>query len=99
MTAGADAVTVRWSDEANRPWSAEFSLDPKAALIRSIQVNGAAENILHLTVMLQDYADAPQISRALRDVFPDVDRAPPVKFINYRMPAHWRVQFHVTGVI
>ena len=69
--------------------------------IRSLldQVNGAAENILHLTVMLQDYADAPQISRALRDVFPDVDRAPPVKFINYRMPAHWRVQFHVTGVI
>src|SRR5205823_1008144 len=25
-----------------RPWSAEFSLDPKAPLIRSIQVNGAA---------------------------------------------------------
>jgi len=42
VTSTADAVTVHWSDEANRPWSAEFSLDPKAPLIRSIQVNGAA---------------------------------------------------------
>jgi len=42
VTSTADAVTVRWNDEAKRPWSAEFSLDPKAALIRSIQVNGAA---------------------------------------------------------
>src|ERR1051325_6186368 len=42
VTSTADAVTVRWSDEANRPWSPEFSLDPKTALIRSIQVNGAA---------------------------------------------------------
>lgn len=42
VTSTADAVTVHWSDEANHPWSAEFSLDPKAPLIRSIQVNGAA---------------------------------------------------------
>jgi 2-iminobutanoate/2-iminopropanoate deaminase len=69
--------------------------------IRSLldQVNGAAENILHLTVMLQDYADAAQIAGALEDFFPDTDRAPPVKFVTYRMPPHWRVQFHVTAVI
>jgi 2-iminobutanoate/2-iminopropanoate deaminase len=63
------------------------------------QMKGATENILHLTVMLQDYADAQGISQALRDLFPDPERAPPIKFINYRMPPHWRVQFHVTAVI
>ena len=52
----------------------------------------------HLTVMLQDYADAPRVSEALRKMSPDPDSAPAVKFITYRMPAHWRVQFHVTAL-
>ena len=42
VTSTADAVTVHWSDEAQRPWSAEFSLDPKGPLIRSIKANGAS---------------------------------------------------------
>jgi len=42
VTSSADAVTVGWSDESQRPWSAEFSLDPKGPLIRAIRVNGAA---------------------------------------------------------
>ena len=29
VTSTAQAATVHWSDEANRPWTAEFSLDPK----------------------------------------------------------------------
>jgi len=33
------AVTVEWSDGSNRPWTAEFSLDPQQALIQSIAVN------------------------------------------------------------
>jgi len=37
-----NAVTTEWTDEANRRWSAEFSLDPKAPLITAIRVNGAA---------------------------------------------------------
>jgi hypothetical protein len=40
-----------------------------------------------------------QVSAALRDFFPDDERTPPIKFITYRMPAHWRVQFHLTAVI
>src|ERR1700680_3955330 len=32
-------VTVQWSDGSNRPWTAEFSLDPDQPLIRSIAVN------------------------------------------------------------
>jgi 2-iminobutanoate/2-iminopropanoate deaminase len=56
------------------------------------------EHVAHLTVMLQDYADAPVVSNALRAVFPDADSAPALKFITYRMPAHWRVQFHVTAI-
>ena len=63
------------------------------------QTGAAEENILHLTVMLQDYADAAQVSAALRDFFPDDEWAPAIKFITYRMPAHWRVQFHVTAII
>jgi hypothetical protein len=42
VTSTADAVTIHWSDEANRPWTAEFSLDPKAPLITAIKVNSAA---------------------------------------------------------
>jgi 2-iminobutanoate/2-iminopropanoate deaminase len=63
------------------------------------QSNAAAENIVQLTVMLQDYAEAPQISAALRDLFPDQERAPAIKYVSYRMPAHWRVQFHLSAVI
>jgi hypothetical protein len=41
VNATAQAATVHWSDEANRPWTAEFSLDPRAPLITSIAVSGA----------------------------------------------------------
>jgi hypothetical protein len=37
----ATAATVHWTDEANRSWTAEFSLNPKAPLITAIAVNGA----------------------------------------------------------
>lgn len=76
-------------------------LDKALRNIRALldQTGAAAENILHLTVMLQDYGDAAQVSAALKDFFPDNDRAPAIKFITYRMPEHWRVQFHVTAVI
>ena len=49
--------------------------------------------------MLQDFADAPQIAEALARVFPSSQHAPAVKFVNYRMPQHWRVQFHVTAIM
>jgi enamine deaminase RidA (YjgF/YER057c/UK114 family) len=55
--------------------------------------------IAHLTVMLQDYADAPRVLEALGALFPDAGNAPAVKFVTYRMPAHWRVQFHVTAIM
>jgi enamine deaminase RidA (YjgF/YER057c/UK114 family) len=55
-------------------------------------------DVAHLTVMLQDYADAPAVSAALAAVFPDPASAPALKFITYRMPAHWRVQLHVTAI-
>jgi hypothetical protein len=35
------SLTVRWKDEAGRPWTAEFSLDPKAPLITAIAMDGA----------------------------------------------------------
>lgn len=35
------ALTVRWKDDEGHPWTAEFSLDPKAPLITAIAMNGA----------------------------------------------------------
>ena len=69
--------------------------------VRSLleQAGTNLDAVAHLTVMLQDYADAPQISAALAGVFRHPERAPAVKFVNYRMPPHWRVQFHLTAVM
>ena len=63
------------------------------------QAQTRREAVGHLTVMLQDFADAPKIVEALDWVFPSSQRAPAVKFVNYRMPQHWRVQFHVTAIM
>jgi 2-iminobutanoate/2-iminopropanoate deaminase len=57
------------------------------------------QSVAHLTVMLQDFADAAAISQGLAKLFPDPANAPALKFVNYRMPAHWRVQFHVTAIL
>src|ERR1051326_635293 len=35
----AATVTVEWSDDSKRPWTAQFSLDPQQALIQSMAVN------------------------------------------------------------
>ncbi len=42
VSAGAQSVTVAWTDEADRHWTAEFSLEPRAPLITAISVNGSA---------------------------------------------------------
>lgn len=42
VTASATSLTVRWPDEANRTWTAEFSLDDRAPLITAISVGGTA---------------------------------------------------------
>jgi enamine deaminase RidA (YjgF/YER057c/UK114 family) len=67
--------------------------------VRSLleQAGTTADSITHLTVMLQDYADAPKVQGALASLFPNRDNWPALKFITYRMPPHWRVQFHVTA--
>ena len=33
-----DTLVVRWPDEASRPWTAEFSLDPAKPLITTLRV-------------------------------------------------------------
>jgi 2-iminobutanoate/2-iminopropanoate deaminase len=63
------------------------------------QAGTTPDAVAHITVMLQDYADAALVSDRLRALFPDKDNAPVLKFITYRMPAHWRVQFHVTAIM
>jgi 2-iminobutanoate/2-iminopropanoate deaminase len=78
----------------------EAQLDKALRNIRGLldQAGTTPDSIAHLTVMLQDYGDAPRVSAALRELFPDPENAPALKFITYRMPAHWRVQFHVTAI-
>lgn len=63
------------------------------------QAQTRREAVGHLTVMLQDFNDAPKIAEGLDRVFPSSQRAPAVKFVNYNMPKHWRVQFHVTAIM
>jgi 2-iminobutanoate/2-iminopropanoate deaminase len=79
----------------------EAQLDRALGNIRGLldQAGTTPDSIAHLTVMLQDYGDAPRISAALGELFPDPENAPALKFIAYRMPAHWRVQFHVTAIM
>jgi 2-iminobutanoate/2-iminopropanoate deaminase len=78
----------------------EAQLDKALRNIRGLldQAGTTPDSIAHLTVMLQDYEDAPRVSAGLRELFPDPENAPALKFITYRMPAHWRVQFHVTAI-
>src|SRR5258708_27224455 len=70
----------------------EAQLDKALRNIRGLldQAGTTPDSIAHLTVMLQDYADAPRVSAALRELFPDPENAPALKFITYRMPAPWR---------
>jgi enamine deaminase RidA (YjgF/YER057c/UK114 family) len=63
------------------------------------QAGTSPEAVTHLTIMLQDYSDASRVHEALRKLFPDPANGPAMKFITYRMPAHWRVQFHVTALM
>ena len=63
------------------------------------QAQTRRETVGHLTVMLQDFSDAPKIAEAIDMAFPSLRRPPAVKFVNYRMPQHWRVQFHVTAIM
>lgn len=79
----------------------EAQLEKAVANVKSLlnQAGTSDKNAAHLTVMLQDFTDAPRISQALANLFPDPDNAPALKFVNYRMPAHWRVQFHLTAIM
>ena len=42
LSSSAESVTVHWKDEAGHSWTADFSLDPKQALIRSIAADGSS---------------------------------------------------------
>jgi 2-iminobutanoate/2-iminopropanoate deaminase len=63
------------------------------------QAHTTPDAVTHLTIMLQDYADASRVHEALLRLFPDPENAPAMKFITYRMPQHWRVQFHITALM
>jgi 2-iminobutanoate/2-iminopropanoate deaminase len=67
------------------------------ALLR--EAGATKDGVAHLTVMLQDFADAPAISVRLAAAFPDRDRSPALKFVRFRMDGQWRVQLHATAVI
>ena len=79
----------------------DAQLDKALRNIRGLldQAGTTPDSIAHLTVMLQDYGDAPRVSAALRELFPVPENAPALKFVTYRMPAHWRVQFHLTAIM
>ena len=85
----------------NRSEGLEAQLETGLRNVRGLleQAGTDERSIAHLTVMVQDFADVPRVSQALTKLFPKPDSVPAVKFVNYRMPSHWRVQFHVTAVL
>lgn len=85
----------------NRVEGLEAQLEKGVANLRGLlqQAKTGEGSVAHLTVMLQNFADAPRISAALATLFPDAANRPALKFVNYRMPQHWRVQFHLTGIM
>jgi len=52
-----------------------------------------------LIALLLFVISIPLFSKVGFKLFPDSENAPALKFITYRMPAHWRVQFHVTAIM
>lgn len=74
----------------------DLSLDNVRALMQAAK--GSLDNIAALTVLVRDYADAPPIVAKLRRLFPDWEKAPALRFVNYHLPPELLVQFHVTGV-
>ena len=79
----------------------EAQLEKGVANLRGLldQAGTDADGVAHIVVMLQNFADAPAVSRGLAKLFPDPGNAPALKFVNYRMPQHWRVQFHLTAIM
>jgi 2-iminobutanoate/2-iminopropanoate deaminase len=63
------------------------------------QARGTVDDIAALTIMLQDFGDVSYFRSRLRSLFPDERNGPALHFINYEMPKHWHVQFHVTAVL
>ena len=91
---GIDPATGKRAE--GLPYQLEIALRNVLSLLEQAQIR--REEVGHLTVMLQDFADAPKIAEAIDMAFPSLRRPPAVKFVNYRMPQHWRVQFHVTAI-
>jgi 2-iminobutanoate/2-iminopropanoate deaminase len=79
----------------------EPQMEKAMEIVRGLlqQAGTTPDRIAHITVMLQDYANAARISERLRALFPDPKHAPALKFITYRMPAHWHVQFHISAIM
>ncbi len=85
----------------NRAEGFEAQLEKAVPNLRGLleQAGTGEGSVAHLTVMLQDFADAPRICRALATLCPDLANPPAVKFVNYRMPPHWRGEFHLTPLM
>ncbi len=63
------------------------------------QAGGSLEDIVALTVMVQDFGDVPYFRKRLLELFPDPENGPALHFVNYGMPDKWHVQYHVTALL
>jgi enamine deaminase RidA (YjgF/YER057c/UK114 family) len=63
------------------------------------QAGGSLEDIVALTVMVQDFGDVPYFRKRLLELFPDPENGPALHFVNYGMPDKWHVQYHVTAML
>jgi enamine deaminase RidA (YjgF/YER057c/UK114 family) len=63
------------------------------------QAGGTLDDIVLVTVLIQDFAIIPAVQRHWDVLYPDKTNRPALKFIDYRMPTRNHVQHHVTAVI
>ena len=60
---------------------------------------GTADNIGHMTLMIQDYADLPIIDAAWQKAFPDPNDRPARQIMNLGVQRATHVQFHMLAVV
>ncbi len=61
--------------------------------------NGTLDDIVSITILVRDLAQAATISDRLIELFPEPAKQPALKFVNYRMPGSSHLQYHVTALI
>jgi len=60
---------------------------------------GTLDDIVAIAILVRHLSDAAEIDARLVELFPDAQKRPAIKYINYEMPGKSDIQYHVTALI